>query len=152
MIEEDNRSDSSEVFESSVQIAVPQRQPRPGNQTSTGLPGPQILPYVSYKATVHGRTAAIRVRITKWRKATRNGEKPLRIKQNLVLLSWISAIIPAAKFIAVSTGPLLTMLARLLNTIRYRGPKGKLETKPGCEGRRGLRTAYVRHYTTPEVH
>jgi hypothetical protein len=34
--------------------------------------------------------------------------------------AWISANIPAAKFIAISTGPLFTSLARLLNTPLYR--------------------------------
>jgi hypothetical protein len=38
----------------------------------------------------------------------------------------ISAIIPAAILIAISTWPLSTSPARFLNTISYRGPKGRL--------------------------
>ena len=39
---------------------------------------------------------------------------------------WISANGPAAERIAISTGPYLTLTARLLNTLHYRSPMGKV--------------------------
>lgn len=66
---------------------------------------------------------------------------------------WVPAASYTAVLMPISTGPYSTSLARLLHASIYRSPKGTMSTTIlSYEGKCGLRTAYVPHYTTPEVH
>lgn len=76
---------------------------------------------INYKVTVllvHGQTVVIRVQ------TLAHCEEPFGLEENLV--GWVSAIVPAAILIAISTWPSSTSPARFLNPMNYRGPKGRL--------------------------
>ena len=76
---------------------------------------------INYKATVllvHGQKTVIRVQII----TLAHREEPFGLEESLV----VSAIVPAAILIAISTWPSSTSPARFLNPISYRGPKGRL--------------------------
>ena len=107
---------------SSIRKHESRRHIRPRKQINTCLPGPKNLSYKGHNATtVHGWTAVRRVRKTTLQRAI----------QTKAYLAAISAIIPAAILVAISTWPFSTSFTRFLNTLHYRSlRKGK--SKPGC--------------------
>ena len=98
---------------SSIRKHESRRHIRPRKQINTSLPGPKNLPYKGHNATTNGWTAVRRVRKTTLQRAS----------QTKAYLAAISAIIPAAILVAISTWPFSTSFTRFLNTLHYRRSK-----------------------------